>query len=169
MARGARSTTGGGDWRTVRTPTGLTARESFAGRPSPELAGDVPKTGRRGYILNSAGDCALLWFFPFVPVAHDVLVCVSAVLYALFSPSRCVSYSVLSSLVRVSVAWSTLLPFHSGVDTSVCTPFKKTGHGASRLDGRGFQVPAGLCNVGKVQRVCARQCDSKFSVRPLLT
>ena len=45
VAHGARGASRGGDPRTDQKPTGQTVRVPLAGRPSPELAGNVPRTG----------------------------------------------------------------------------------------------------------------------------
>ena len=46
VAHGARGASRGGDPRTDQKFTGQTVRVPLAGRPSPELAGNVPRTGR---------------------------------------------------------------------------------------------------------------------------
>ena len=58
-------------------------RAPLAGRPSPELAGNVPKTGKRCFFYL-AGDCVLWWFFTLVPAVDDFLVRVFAVSFVFF-------------------------------------------------------------------------------------
>ena len=111
----------------TRSPRRRTVRESLAGRPSPELAGNVPKTGRRAiHFLKrsvSTPSCG-----PSPMCIHlATSSCVSLRCSSRFptTSSFRLSHTSLVSLVPLSVFWFVQLAFslhhlHSTVMTSAC-------------------------------------------------
>ena len=140
-------------------PTGRTVRAPLAGRPSPELAGNVPKTGRRRYFFNPAGDCVLLWVFLFVPAVGELSVFVSAVFFGFFGYLLCCVLLVpWSSLVRVCVDGLVFLPRSA----CIAPPQARLYHlGASVLRGHGsLTVRVSLSGRSK------KLCDPCLALRP---
>ena len=92
----------------------------------PELAGDVPRTGRRTLRFNTNGELALLWSFTHVPAVGDLLVCVFALSFVF--PYSLKRWAFLRSLVFPGSCLRTLVCFRCHDTGSVALPNSRFLH-----------------------------------------